>query len=175
MGPFLTDTGCEFRGVEACRTAGFFESARSDVTGAHGCLRVCGGMQVCNTRGCYGQAEGVERDGRGLAINQDSPPRSKDDSLAKVRGAATTFADVGRQDLGLQISGCWSVFPGRGLPAFYGHLSEEYSTNSFMTRAVQLASGGTHVRQLMESGLKGRKASVDTTKNDNIEKRLYRL
>ncbi len=102
-------------------------------------------------------------------------PQSKDDSLAKVAGAATTFADSGRQDFDLRINGGWSVLPGWGLPAFYGHLSEEASVNSVMTRVGQLVSGATHVRQLMGSGLKGRKASVNTTKNDNIENRLYRL
>ena len=104
-----------------------------------------------------------------------TPARAKDDSLPKVAGAATTFADRRRQDFGLQINGDWSVLASWGLPAFDGQLSEEASVNSVMTRVGQSASGVIHVRQLMGSGLMGRKASINTTKNDKMKNRLYRL
>ncbi len=175
MRPFLTDTGRAFRGLKASRTVRCFESAWSAVTGGLGDLRIVRGPQVLNTRGCGTPTDGMERGARDLAINLDSPPQSKDDNLAQVAAAATTFADSGRQDFGLQINGDWSVLPSWGLPAFYGQLSEEASVNSVMMRVGQVAGRATHVRQLMGSGLMGRKASVNTTKNDNIENCLYRL
>ena len=107
----------------------------------------------------------------------DTPPtrslRSKDDRLAAEAGGPTTCGISRRQDSGPQVGSGDGNWRGGRRPLNRLDLPEGTSNEKLTTISGVPTAAATHGYALMRSGSVSRKASVNTTKNDNMQNQLH--
>ncbi len=174
-------TGCRMAGirqgpccsVETIGPENARPSRRRQVRGNSRNVTSCRGAQIsggCSP--CRSAAHG-EQHRRGPDAPRDRSLRSKDDSLRMEAGWTTTFGDSRRQVSGPQMGSDDDDWPGWRRPQIQCDASEDnFGERLTMINGKPIAVA-TYSHVLMRLGSVSRKAPVNTTKNDNMQNRLY--
>ena len=110
---------------------------------------------------------------RGPDARPDGSLRSKDDRLVAEAGRPTTCGNSRRQDSGPQVGSDDGNWRGGRRPRSQFDPSKSKLENRLTAINGRPTTAATHSYALMRSGSGSRKASVNTTKNDNMQNQRH--